>query len=100
MKIIDRYSLLCFSISFIILLTLFISADEPEDKEIIGVAYDIRTTQNGYTFTIEDTNGEAIRCFTKTKLSECNIYSVKGTYSEDGSMLFVSSIRAVGQNEF
>ncbi|MDR0508659.1 MAG: hypothetical protein LBG63_02370 [Candidatus Methanoplasma sp.] len=100
MKIFDHYSLLCFSIAFIILLTVFISAEEPEDKEIIGVVYDIRTTQNGYTFSIEDTNGETIRCFFRNELSEYGIYSIEGTFSEDRSMLFVNSVRTVGQNEF
>ena len=84
----------------ILLLTVFINVNEPEDREITGISYDIKTTQSGYTFSLEDTNGKSVRCFFKTEPSELNVYSVKGTFSDDGSMLFVSSMRQIEHNEF
>ena len=84
----------------ILLLTVFVDTDEPEDSMILGLAVDIRSAQNGYIFTIEDTDGEMIKCFTSFEPSKNEVYSIKGTYSEDGSMFFVSSIQPVNHNEF
>ena len=100
MKSLDRYSLLCISISLIILLMLFINADEPQDKDIIGTAFDIRTSQNGYTFSVDDTDGDITRCFARIEPSEFGIYLIKGKASDDGSMFFVSSMQEIHQNEF
>ena len=100
MRIFDRYSLLCISISLIILLTVFISADEPQDRDIIGMAYDIKTTQSGYTFSFDDADGGTSRCFFRTEPLEYCIYMIKGKFSDDGSMLFVSSMQAINHNEF
>ena len=96
MKKIDRYSLLCFSVSIIILMTVFIEADEPnKDEGIIGIAHDVKATLNGYTFYLEDSDGGEIRCFVRSEPTEFEIYEVKGSISDDGSMLFVSSMRCL-----
>jgi hypothetical protein len=94
MKIFDRYSLLCISISLIIITTVFINGEEPEEKDTAGIAYDIKTTQNGYTFSFDDGN-KITRCFTKTEPKEYELYLIKGSMSDDGSMLFVSSMQPV-----
>ena len=92
--------MLCVSVSLILLLTVFISTDEPGDNTIIGIASDIKATQSGYTFTIEDIDGVAIRCFTTDKPSKNKVYCIKGTFSDNNSMLFVSSIHPINHNEF
>ncbi|MCL1810789.1 MAG: hypothetical protein FWG41_00995 [Methanomassiliicoccaceae archaeon] len=101
MKISDRYSLLCISVSVIILMMVFVNGDEPgtEDEDIIGIAYDIRSTQSGYSFSFEDTGGGKIRCFTRTEPVEYGIYSINGGFSDDGGMFFINSIRLMHQNE-
>ena len=100
MRKIDRYSLLCISVSLIILLTLFINPGEPQDRNIIGTAYEIKTTQNGFTFSFDDADGKTIKCFNKTEPAEFGIYVIKGTFSDDGSMLFVNSMQRIHHNEF
>lgn len=100
MKAFDRYSLLCFSIALIITLTVFIDTDEPEDKDMIGVVYDVKQAQAGYTFFMDSTGGDTIKCFFRTEPLEYGIYSLKGTFSDDGSILFVNSMRTALHNEF
>ena len=100
MKTLDRYSLLCISVALIITLTIFITADDPHDNGFVGTAYDIKTTQNGFTFSLEDTGGEIMKCFARTAPAEFEIYKIKGSFSDDGSMLFVSSMQAARHNEF
>jgi len=99
MKRIDRYSLLCFSVAAIIMLAVFMNSEEPaEDKGMIGIAFDIKTTQNGYTFFLEDSDGGKIKCFVRSEPVEKEIYEIKGTFSEDGSILFVSSMKIIRGN--
>jgi len=84
----------------IILLTVFVNTSEPEDGDIVGMAFNVKTTQNGYTFSLEDTGGRIIRCFVKAEPSEYNIYAIKGAFSDDGSMYFVRSMQQIMHNEF
>ena len=79
---------------------LFINSDEPRDENIVGMVYDIKTTQSGYTFSLDDTDGNVTKCFARTELSEFGIYVIKGKISDDGSMFFVSSIQDIHHNEF
>lgn len=98
MKIFDRYSLLCISVATIIAMAVLINEEEPEAEDIIGAVYDIRSAQNGYTFSF-DGGGETIRCFARTEPSEFGVYMVKGSFSDDGNMFFISSMRQIEQNE-
>jgi hypothetical protein len=95
MKIIDRYSLLCVSIALIIMVTIMINQEEPQNEDRIGIAHDIRQTQNGYTFTLDDDCGGAMKCFTRTEPCEHAVYVVKGSFSEDGSIFFISSLNKI-----
>jgi len=103
MKIFDRYSLLCISIAAILLMAALINekgpGPQPPEEDIVGIAYDIKTTKNGYTFSFEDSAGGSTRCFARTEPSEFGIYSIRGSMSDDGGMFFVDSMRAIHQNE-
>ena len=93
MRTIDRYSLLCFSVSLILLMTIFVNSEEPEDDSIVGIVFDVKGTQNGYTFSLEDSEGNKIRCFTRIEPIENNAYMIKGSFSDDGNIFFVNMIR-------
>jgi hypothetical protein len=100
MKTFDRYSLLCISVSAMILIAAFVNEEEPgkEDKDMVGVVYDIKTTQSGYSFSFEDAQGDKMRCFARTMPAEFETYAIKGSFSDDGSMFFISSMQTVPQN--
>ena len=70
-----------------------------KDEDIIGMVYDIRTTQSGYSFSFEDACGGNIRCFARTLPVEYGVYAIRGSLSEDGNMFFISSMREIPQNE-
>jgi len=101
MKAFDRYSLLCFSVALILILTVFIGSEEYDDKDeiLIGIVYEIHKTQNGYTFLLEDCCGEQIKCFARNEPADSGIYAVTGSYSDDRGILFVNSMRET-DNEF
>jgi hypothetical protein len=99
MKIFDRYSLLCVSIALIIIITVFVNQEEPKNEDKIGIVHSIKETQNGYTFMLDDSEGSRMKCFARAGPSEFCVYVVRGSFSEDGNMFFVSSMNMVPQNE-
>ena len=99
MKKLDRYSLLCISVALIIMLTVFSNREEPHEESVVGVVYDIKETQSGYTFFMEDSGGGRTKCFTRVEPIGFAVYFVKGTMSDDGGILFINSMSIVPQNE-
>ena len=83
------------------LLTVFISPEEPEEDDMmIGIVFDIKQSQNGFTFTFEDSEGRTARCFFRVEPAAFAVYEITGAFSDDGSMLFVDSMKIVQQNEY
>lgn len=90
MKIFDRYSLLCFSVASILVLTVLVTDDKDDNENMIGIIHDISVTKNGYTFFLEDVSGKNIRCFTRSEPVNLSVCSVTGSYSDDGGIFFIS----------
>lgn len=99
MKIFDRYSLLCVSVALIVLVTVFVNQEEPQNDDIIGIVHEIKETQNGYTFVLDDSNGKHMKCFSRVRPDDHSVCVIKGTLSEDRTIFFVSSLQRVPQNE-
>lgn len=86
----DRYSVL--SISIVILILIFASFNvSEEDDSITGFADQIKSTDSGYTFMINDGNGNSVKSFSSVK-PDSGLHEFSGSCSEDGSMFFVSKI--------
>jgi hypothetical protein len=83
----------------IVLITVFVNQEEPQNEDRIGVVYDLKRTQSGFTFMFDESDGEKVKCFSRTEPSELSVYVVRGSLSEDGSIFFVSSMQKVPQNE-
>jgi hypothetical protein len=88
----DKYFLLCAAAAFILISSSFFWDSEDGGSGEAGIVRDVNESENGYVFSLEDCNGEEIRCFSKTEPVEGEAYSVKGSWSDDGTMLFVSSM--------
>jgi len=99
MKIFDKYSLLCISVALIILITVAVNQEEPQNDDKIGIAHTVKGTQSGYTFILEDGDGIKMKCFTRIEPNEYAVYAVRGSLSGDGSIFFVSSMNMISQNE-
>jgi len=92
----DKYFLFSVSIAIIILFSSnFISSD---NDGIVGFAFDVKEGQNGYIFNLEDTEGKTIRCFSKEIPYENHLYKIKGNYSDDNTILFISSISSLNRS--
>lgn len=92
----DKYAIL--SITTIILIILLISleyspTDEKSDDTHIGLIYDIKETDKGMVFFLEDTNGKSMKCFLDEKtVFDDGLKILKGGYSADGKIFFVENI--------
>ena len=84
----NRYTLFVLvMISIVLLLIVF---DEGEKTTtIIGYADDIHQSENGFTFIINDTDGNRVKAFSRIELDD-SLHSFKGNYSQDGEMFFVN----------
>ena len=63
------------------------------DNSVTGIVSDVRTTENGSTFTLTDTKGQTMRCFYRGAVEEGDMCTISGSYSDDGNIFFVSGIR-------
>ena len=85
--------MLCISISFIIVMTFLVVSDDVdilENENNIGIVYDVKKTEKGYSFSFEDVNGIMIRCFSYDEPFHNGLYDIKGEFSTDGKMFFVN----------
>lgn len=86
----NKYSVL--AISVIILIGLFSYFQIGEDDETVtGFASDIRQSNSGYVFFINDPDGNSIKSFSSFQ-PDILVHSFHGNYSSDGSIFFVSGI--------
>lgn len=88
----DKYFLLCAAAAFILIASSFFWDSEDDGNGEAGIVRDVRESENGYVFSLEGPDGEEFRCFSKTEPEEGFAYSVEGSWSDDGTMLFVSSM--------
>ena len=59
---------------------------------ITGIVTKNNTSEKGFVFDFETSQGSVIRCFCKESPLVNNIYSIEGSYSDDNSMFFVSKM--------
>lgn len=82
----DKYFLLCLAAAFILLCSSF-DNDMTDTKEI-GIVYEITESKNGFVFCFENTDGEKMRCFSRSEPEEGSVYEISGNWSDDGTMFF------------
>ena len=86
----NRYTLFALvMISTILLITMFNDSDD--GTSVTGYADDVRQSENGYTFTINDVDDNRIKAFSRIEIDD-SLHTFKGSYSQDGGMFFVNSI--------
>lgn len=94
--LIDKYFLLCCSIILIIII-IFISESEviEDEDDLIGIIYNISETKNGYIFEFEDSQGKIMKCYYDENPLENKPYKIKGSFSEDGDIFFLDSMKII-----
>ena len=87
----DRFFLLCVVTSAVIMISSsFVSYDVSDGN--IGIVHDVSSSSSGYVFIFDDSSGNSFKCFFKERPYDNSICSIEGTYSDEGSIFFVSSL--------
>ncbi len=88
----DKYFIISVSVILIFILFWTSEKDEIHDDDIKGIVFDVKETKNGFTFFIETSDGKHEKCFFKECPEDLKSYSVRGTLSEDGTIIFVEKM--------
>lgn len=85
----DKYLILGLSVISIMVVFAYFLDDSNVEYDHTGIVSGIKGTSSGYTFYLEE-NGRDIKCFYSERPNNLGLYSIKGNYSDDGSIFFVS----------
>jgi len=89
----DKIALTMLVIISMIAVICATGADVSKDaSDITGVVSDTGTTEKGSTFTMTDGSGIETRCFFRGNVNDGDVCTVKGSFSDDGGIFFVSSL--------
>lgn len=89
---INRYHVIGLSVVIVIGIFMVFSDEDMVDHDYYGIAYDIGETENGFTFDLDISKGGTIRCFSRICPELYGHYGVVGSFSDDRTMFFVSSM--------
>lgn len=93
----DKFFILCVVSCLILISFCFFYQEDKESKEmIIGIVTENNTSEKGFVFDLETSQGFVVHCFCKESPILNNIYSIEGSYSDDNSMFFVSKMCCYG----
>jgi len=89
----DKYILTSVAI-ILIIATLCLTAGESNESldDVTGVVTSVQESNNGNVFYIMDSDGMTIKCFTSSEISVGDVCTVRGSFSDDGGILFVSKL--------
>ncbi len=88
----NRYVVLAVAVVAVSALFLVFIDNPMMDFDQRGIVHDVKRTSNGYTFQMDCSDGTFMKCFSKESVSDLGHYGVSGSFSDDGSIFFVSSI--------
>ncbi|MDO5861953.1 MAG: hypothetical protein Q4Q58_04080 [Thermoplasmata archaeon] len=90
---VGKYPIAAFAV-FLVALTIvmFADAESSVDPDYTGVVSDISESTNGYIFYIT-TYQEKMRCYSSQCPVDHGYYGITGSFSSDGSIFFVKTMR-------
>lgn len=91
----DKYFIISASLALVLVLAWSVSDEEKENDgghRALGIAFDIKETENGFVFSAEMSDGSSYRCFYKDRPDELGIYFFYGDFSEDSGLIFLKKM--------
>jgi len=89
----DRYVLAGIALILFMAVVCVTVPQSDTDDPISGIVSDVKITENGNTFTLTDTKGQEIRCFYRGAVTDGDVCTISGTYSDDGNIFFISKMQ-------
>ncbi len=88
----NRYIVLAVAVVAVVAMFLAFSGNPLMEFDERGIAHDVKRTSIGYTFLMDCSDGTSMKCFSREPVSNLGHYGVSGSFSDDGTIFFVSSI--------
>lgn len=93
------YAVVGLAVVLVAMTFVLFSEDGPiYEPDYTGIVTDVRESSSGFTFDLSTYDGD-IRCFFEERPNELGYYGVSGTFSDDGSILFVSSMISLDRED-
>jgi hypothetical protein len=89
--LLNNYIFIGLSVLALISLFAYFSDDANGNYDYSGIIHDVRQSTSGYIFYI-DTGDDDIRCFYDEKPVELGHYSIRGSFSQDEKIFFLSDL--------
>jgi hypothetical protein len=89
----DRFVLAGLALILFMAVVCVTATGTETENSISGMISDVKETDNGNTFTFTDTKGNEMRCFYRGTVTNGDVCTISGTYSDDGNIFFISSMR-------
>lgn len=86
----DKYFLFCLLVSVIVIVSVNLNGSVEEGY--VGIVTDVNESANGFVFILNDTDGNRIKCFCREEPETDAVYLIKGDFSDDNTILFISSM--------
>lgn len=100
MSSMSRYTVLGISIIMVAGIFVFFTDTDNLDFDYTGIVSDVKEGSSGYTFHLNMSNGESIRCFSTEEPVDLGYYAVIGDFSDDGNILFTKVLRNLDTDPF
>lgn len=86
-----KYATIGLAVILLFMMFAFYSDSDNLDPEYTGIVSDIKKGSNGFTFQL-NTVDESFRCYSSSCPEHLGYYGVIGSFSDDDTIFFVSTL--------
>ncbi len=65
---------------------------EGESDRVLGIAFDVRETENGFVFSVETSDASLFKCFYEKCPDDLGVYFFYGDFSKDNELIFLKNM--------
>ncbi len=80
------------AVCIVVVAAIFVTFSDEDSFDCTGIVYDIDQTSSGFMFLLQTSSGIHQKCFSYTEPVHLGYYGLNGSFSEDGSIFFVSKM--------
>jgi hypothetical protein len=90
----DRYFIISISLLSVFMIAWSVSdaRTEGESDRVLGIAFDVRETENGFVFSVETSDGSLFKCFYEKCPDDLGVYFFYGDFSKDNELIFLKNM--------
>ena len=90
--LLNRYVILAVAVVAVVAVFIVFSGNPLLEFDQRGIVHVVKRTSNGYTFQMDCSDGSFMKCFSRESVVDLGHYGISGSFSQDGSIFFASSV--------